>query len=164
MLKVQSNEWHQSVAVSLQPCTRHPFNASFTLSQKETRHVLVNHKGDAAGGGDANHVGDDAFVETSGAFIPARKENDSEWTLLVMLGLCSHWDQYHTSMSIWWHQERHCIYCAGLAGELAPPDTGKLWPQQISLTVLPLWYIPVRSVHTENQMEWEWGGEKWPRQ
>lgn len=52
------------------------FTASLTLSQEETRHILVNHKSDAAGGSDADHVGNDAFVEAGGAFIPARGEED----------------------------------------------------------------------------------------
>lgn len=68
-------ERHQSVSVSSQspqlstPCLQ----ASFILSQKEARHILINYKGDAAGGSDANQVGDDAFVETNGAFVPAEK-------------------------------------------------------------------------------------------
>lgn len=37
------------------------------------RHVLVNYEGDAAGGGDTDHVGDDSFVEAGGAFIPAER-------------------------------------------------------------------------------------------
>lgn len=57
--------------VTVCPCSH---VSSFTLSQKEVRHILVNYKGDAAGRSDANHVGDDAFVEASGAFIPAGKE------------------------------------------------------------------------------------------
>lgn len=50
--------------------------ASLTLPQQETRHVLVNHKSDAAGGSDADHVGDDAFVEAGGTFVPARVRED----------------------------------------------------------------------------------------
>lgn len=61
---------------------------------------------------------------------------------------------YHTSTSVWWHQELHCNYYAGLAGELAPPDTGTLWPQQIFWIMLPLWYIPKHSVNTDEK----WGG------
>lgn len=49
------------------------FTASLTLSQEETRHILVNHESDAAGGSDADHVGDDAFVEAGGAFVPASR-------------------------------------------------------------------------------------------
>lgn len=61
-------ERHQRVSVSM------PFfSASCTLLQKEARHILINYKGDAAGGSDTNHVGYDAFVEASGAFIPADK-------------------------------------------------------------------------------------------
>lgn len=41
-------------------------------SQEEARHILINHESDTAGGSDANHVGDDAFVEAGGAFVPAR--------------------------------------------------------------------------------------------
>lgn len=54
---------------------------SFILSQKEGRHILINDEGDAAGGSDTNHVGDDAFVETNGAFVPAETRgggNDSQ--------------------------------------------------------------------------------------
>lgn len=55
------------------------------MSQKEARHILINHKSDAAGGSDADHVGDDAFVETSSAFIPTcegREKNNSGGTIL----------------------------------------------------------------------------------
>lgn len=53
------------------PCPA--FKSSFTFPEKKVRHVLVNHKGDATGGGDAYQVGDHAFVETEGAFVPAEK-------------------------------------------------------------------------------------------
>lgn len=52
------------------------FTASLTLSKKETRHILVNHESDAAGGSDADHVGDYAFVEAGGAFVPAGEGED----------------------------------------------------------------------------------------
>lgn len=47
------------------------------MSQEETRHILVNHESDAAGGSDADHVGDDAFVEAGGAFVPASRGGDA---------------------------------------------------------------------------------------
>lgn len=46
------------------------FKTSFILPEKKVRHVLVNHEGDATRWGDADQVGDDAFVETKGTFIP----------------------------------------------------------------------------------------------
>lgn len=62
------------------------FQASFILSQEEARHVLIDYKGEAAGGCDTDQVGDDAFVETNGAFVPAEQggnnDRDSKWTLL----------------------------------------------------------------------------------
>lgn len=43
------------------------------MAQKEARHILINYKSDAAGRGDTNQVGDDTFVETNGAFVPAER-------------------------------------------------------------------------------------------
>lgn len=51
---------------------------SVTVSHKEARHILINHEGDAAGGSDADHVGDDAFVETEGAFVPVEIREKKE--------------------------------------------------------------------------------------
>ena len=54
-------------------------------SHKVPRHILINHKGDAAGRSDADQVGDDAFVKADGAFVPVEKggKNDSNWALLI---------------------------------------------------------------------------------
>jgi len=55
-------------------------SVSLILSQEVARHVLINHKRDAACGSDSNHVGDDPFVETDGAFVPAVKgKKEKKW-------------------------------------------------------------------------------------
>lgn len=43
---------------------------SFVMSQKDLGHVLVDYKCDTAGRSDPDDVGNDAFVETSGSFVP----------------------------------------------------------------------------------------------
>lgn len=52
----------------------HHTKNSFVLSQKDCGHVLVYYKGDTAGRGDPDNVGNDAFVETSGSFVPEVKK------------------------------------------------------------------------------------------
>lgn len=56
-------DWHQSAAEN-----------SFVLSQKDHRDVLVYYKSDTAGRSDPDKVGNDAFVETSGSFVPEEKK------------------------------------------------------------------------------------------
>lgn len=42
---------------------------------------------------------------------------------------------------------------------------GMLWPQRIFWIMLPLWYIPLHSVHANRQMDrGEWGSKKWEGQ
>lgn len=78
------SEYHHSVrAPSL-----HSLSVHLRLFFEEARHILINYKGDTAGRSDTDQVGDDAFVETNGAFVPAEKgkrnDHDSKWTLFVL--------------------------------------------------------------------------------
>lgn len=47
---------------------------SCVLSQKDCRHVLVYYKSDTAGRSDPDDVGNYAFVEASGSFVPEEKK------------------------------------------------------------------------------------------
>lgn len=48
---------------------------SFVMSQKDLRHVLVDDKRDTAGRSDPDDVGNYAFVETRGSFVPEETRN-----------------------------------------------------------------------------------------
>lgn len=53
-----------------------PLKTSRVLPQKHRGHVLVYYKRDTAGRSDPDDVGKDAFVETSGSFVPEREKGE----------------------------------------------------------------------------------------